>query len=110
MTSGSRLERLVAHHQNYVAELRRLVLNRKACYAELNELAQLQLNRVVRPSSGKDANQGSNGEAVCWAARKQELQATSLATERLHHNVNERKFAIAVYATLVFSGVALVFS
>lgn len=30
--------------------------------------------------------------------------------EWFHHNVNERKFAIAVYATLVFSGVALVFS
>lgn len=30
--------------------------------------------------------------------------------EWLHHNVNERRFAIAVYATLVFSGLALVFS
>lgn len=30
--------------------------------------------------------------------------------EWLHHNVNERKFAIAVYATLVFSGLALVSS
>ena len=98
MTSGSRLEQLVAHHQNYVAELRRLVLNRKACYAELNELAQLQLNRVVRPSSGKDANQGSNGEAVCWDARKQELQATSLATERLHRNVTSHLKLVEEYA------------
>lgn len=30
--------------------------------------------------------------------------------EWLHHNVNERKFAMAVYGTLVFSGVALVVS
>ena len=30
--------------------------------------------------------------------------------EWLHHNVNERRFAIAVYATLVFSGLTLVFS
>ena len=63
------------------------MLSRKACYAEMNELAQLQLNRAVSPSRGKDTNQGSNGEAVCWAARKRELQAVSSATERLHRNV-----------------------
>ena len=74
------------------------MLNRKACYAEMNELAQLQLNRAVSPSRGKDTNQGSNGEAVCWDARKQELQAASSATERLYRNVMSHLKLVEEYA------------
>jgi len=43
---------------------------------------------------------------VCLAV----LVPAVMIGEWLHHNVNERRFAIAVYATLVFSGLALVFS
>ena len=73
------------------------MLNRKACYAELNQLAQLQLDCVAKLSQGnhtdgdggqkEDAKFGSDNEVTRWSTHENVLQALSLATERLHHNI-----------------------
>lgn len=56
--------------------------------------------------AGNLTTQSISEIAVCLMV----LVPAVMVGEWLHHNVNERKFAIAVYATLVFSGLALVFS
>lgn len=107
MPTNNRLEQLAAHREAYVVGVRKLMLHRKACYAELNNLAKLQLERVgslshgnkdgegIQESNGKD---GSETEATCWIAREKELLALSLATERLHHNIGSHVKHIVDYA------------
>eukprot|EP01043_Picozoa_sp_COSAG02_P000664 COSAG02_NODE_12_length_58022_cov_242.077379_47_plen_267_part_00 len=97
MATGDRLEQLVVYRKAYSATLRKLVLNRKACYAEINQLAQLQVDRTTTASSSSDpgsqaipASFGVGGsELNCWDAREREVQALSSAIERLQRNVTD---------------------
>ncbi len=95
MATDARLEQLVVYRKAYVATARKLMLNRKACYAELNQLAQLQLDRTAsqassRSDSGsqtKQVNGGVGGDET--SARAREFQALSSATERLQRSVTD---------------------
>ena len=97
IATNNRLEQLAAHHEAYIVDVRKLMLNRKACYAELNKLAQLQLDCVARlcndNNTDGDAGQkvnakcGSANEVTCWTTHENVLQALSLATDRLYHNL-----------------------
>ena len=107
MATDSRLEQLVAHHETFVAGLRKLSLNRKACYAELNALARLhparagslsQSNNSNNSQHIKNAAEDESSVTAYWAARDKELQAQLLATERLHRNISSQEKLVEGYA------------
>lgn len=93
IATDRRLERLVSHHDTFVAGLRKLMLARKACYAELDALARLHSANAVSTLQDKNSHgnktttENESSATTYWAARETELQAQLLATERLHRTI-----------------------
>ena len=104
IATDSRLDRLVAHHETFVAEIRKLMLTRKACYAELDALARLHSAHASSVSHSKNSHgnktttENESSATTCWAARETELQAQLLATERLHRNITSHVKLVQNYA------------